>query len=1141
MSQNRLRSVSLWLSLLCWAIACSSNSKTEIVPEDDLVQEEPFTLTGRIAIPFAIAGANVELVSLTQVGQQEAGVTLASATTDQDGLFQLEVPPEVESGSVLRVTATGLSAKAMLPGAEVALGADCVLEAVLVWDQAQETNLVVEFWSTLASALVDGVERAQPLARDDVSAWQQRVHQANKAMAEHLTGNSTLDLPWLEPMDPSRSDFSWPSSAASLTLANLALWRLGSGSAEGQQATGVLGLVKLLRQDLSDGLFDGMGYAQEGATKPGALNGLSAQTTRHDLAEALHAALTAPGFPLDVPPALDVVPFGARDGLYALWSLDDGALYPVEPAGVLFDPFLPEVWFSVAPEADGSEACKGFTVEVQAKDNDRIASLVLESPTWEGVSANVETDDQAGTAKATVQLDPLTALALAEASVTIRFRTADPSANEAMVERTLPLHQAAPELEQLNPTDENCLGVWPDTFKVEASDDKGIAKVEVVTDQALYPCTAQGDDVWECERVGEAPVVRATDECGITSEVTIAFCVDGEAPVITYELATPMCGPDYNSALVTVTDNMGVAKVTVTTGGIANDITDFNQPFQVFFDLAGADPAVVTVEARDIWNRTSTLEIQCPLDVVPPLVWPEEGGIVVRPESASVSLEINVADALSDVVEVAVDGDGGSWAVAQSGDMWLITGIKDGGFVNGDLFTLEVVARDYYGNSCLPVSLWVVIDGAAPTLEMGVTSFYDEAGVTPTLDPTGQEAVYDLSAAPTVALTPVTCNPDCPAFTKLPSRLSEAGLSDPVEANLPVFQFVVTEPCLPQGSGDQHVAIKAHFYRDEVLLNTADLGQKGCGTNGFEIPLSIEKFSTQAPEDFEFVEANIPNRLVVETVDQVGNLQTLELGFAMAVPPLSPFISVDVPEEYTTEWVGGSIDPEAPLLHEIAAQGRILNRQRLYNPYPIPLHVKVTGVPQEKVVIQKATIYSNPMEKLGFQCVLNTYCRYWNEEHPAGECLLIVEFPVEDLFRRTNLPTVAFWETPGSSVPMGEEYMELPPFSEAWMTFRNDYATEGFALEAPVPITVDTGVAKPGYLAKSYVASAECRKQDNSASVSYDLPTVLSMYASTTASGTKLYWTAALSGEEVTMDKTTGVGWNYLYWPAFPMHQTPYK
>lgn len=1130
------------LFLLMGSAACGGSGTTngESPDQQDEASDAGIKLFGRVAVPFAVAGAEVQAYLLAHPDFEPDGAVLASATTASDGLFEMAIPASLPPGAVIHLVAGGLGAKVALPSGPLSAGSDTAFEAAFIWEGELTGNVTVDLWSTLAVCRIVGVAHLNPMSGKDVKRWQELVLESNQWMGEHLLRPNPVRIPWQEPGDLNRDELVWPSPASALALANLGLWRMGQGDSPSNDISDLRGAMDALRVDLSDGVLDGRGMLNPSDEGASALPDLTADYTRHDLARAIHAALQQPGFPLAEPPSLDLARLGVKGEFYEDLSLDTSPLYPEEQAGRLFDPFPPAFEFSVAPSGDGPELCKGFTVEVQASDNNRIEAITLQYPDWPELTLQVTLDEEAGTGKATVQIDPMKALLAQEATLLLRFVTSDPAGNEVMIERTLPLHQSVPSLSQSSPTDDVCLGAWPETFTVRATDDKGIARVEVQHEGGVYPCTPTTDDLWQCPRKGEEPVVTATDECGLSAELVGSFCVDGEPPVITYQLATPMCGPAAHSATVSVTDNMGVQKVEVTAGGVTTPVEAFDQPFEVFFPLDGSDPAEVSITAWDIWNRTSTEVLTCPLDIQAPLMWAKEGALILRAESEQVSFLIAAKDALSVVTDVAVTADDGTWQVAASGEDWLVTGTVEGGFKDSMVISLAVTATDEYGNSTLPYPMTVIVDGIAPALGQVDSTFKDEAGVIPSVDTGTLEVSYDISGAPPIQWGEAQCAEGCPSFTKLPTLLSEEGTEDLAERNLPHFRFEVTEPCGPGLAAGGKMVVAANYYRDDTLLLSTELEEVPCGYSQFVVPLSLERFSQLPMESFEFASDNLPNLLVVQVQDEVGHLSEMEVSFTMQVAPLAPLLNADVPTQLDSEWVGGCVDPDDPQLHLVADEGRILTRHKLVNPYPIPLEVRVTGAPNEKVTVMKLMFYNNPKTTALFQCVPNSNCKYWLPETPEGQCQAPIDFATADLYKVASLPTRTFWQAPEALVASaGEEFFVLAPFSEVWLETRNEYA--GFTLDAPVSLAVDVGVEEPAYVVAPAGSSAECLATSGQNSIHYDLPTVLSWFSSQQVTSTKLVWESALLGQEVKVENTKSVSWMYFYLPPFEMHEVPWK
>ena len=290
---------------------------------------------------------------------------------------------------------------------------------------------------------------------------------------------------------------------------------------------------------------------------------------------------------------------------------------------------------------------------------------------------------------------------------------AGPRSNEASA---TPTDTANPTLSITSPADGSNLVSPSVTVFGTASDDIGVAKVELSMDAANW-VLATGTTSWSgTVTLVEGPntiYARATDTSGNTATASIAVTVDTVSPTIS--ITSPADGSAFASPSVTVSgtssDDVGVAKVELSTDAANWVLATGTTSWFFILNLMEGDHTIFA-RATDTFGNTATVSIAVTVDATPPtlsIVSPATGAFVA---TNAVEATWSAADPTSGIDHFEVSLDGGTPVnLPASATSHTFTGVADGAH------TVDVLAVDLAGNTRL-ATVSFTVDATPPMLSV---------------------------------------------------------------------------------------------------------------------------------------------------------------------------------------------------------------------------------------------------------------------------------------------------------------------------------------------------------------------------------------------------------------------------------------
>jgi hypothetical protein len=852
---------------------------------------------GRVSMGTPVAGATVRALINAEDG---SWVEVSTGLTDAAGVFEVMVPGD-RVHRPLRLIAEGPAAQytEAADGATATLGASGRLMVDLESAATREGTVVqLSAWTTLAGCAADAYAKGHQV--DGVIGWTEAMLLARRRVRDHLAGAQELDLAAAAPSDLSMGPWPYPNPSTTLGLAATGLSALVRfGEEPGTSAA----LVGLLCRDLSDGLFDGLESVDGGPeplTAPPGYPHLDPDTTRYALAAATHAFL---GTPRDAS-GLATEELAVTGGYYETISFDDGPLYPPAPAPTRFDPLPPALAFTTDSPPEDAPVGGPFTLTVTGDDPWGTVLVRFEETEPGGLLA----PDAAGTPDVRA-LEVIPEELGIQGSLRFIFSGTDPQGNTAEISRRLLVDTVEPTATVVAPDPETCHETWTTPVVLAVTDEgSGVFAVEA---EDGSPCALSKGDEWACPppaQGAESATYLAADAAGNITAVTVWFCPDLEAPLVTFGAPAGLgfWGPDFPTITVTLSDPAGVSDWTVKDGAdvIVPLAADAATPNSVLLTLAlpdEGDALAWSVEATDGHGNQGTTALALVHDTVPPeyaTTTPE----IPLGSAWKVSFRVGVTDALSGVSSVTVLSDGAWTVTPEEAGVVHVEGIPELPPAGpGVMIPVELEATDLVGNVSTH-GIGVLHDDAPPIITWHTTGFVDETDCT--VAPGIDGPLYSCAGA-AVLLGPEACAPDCPPIRKLASRLSYQDPGDIATQNLPSLHLEIHD-LLPgemvDPGGQYPVTLSWSFTRDGAALAGGEALLSDLLGHDLQIPFSSEHLFGLPAGEATFAPDTYPDTVEIVASDAAGNPVTMEIPLDLDVLP--PLLHV------TT--VGGAADGAPP-------------------------------------------------------------------------------------------------------------------------------------------------------------------------------------------------------------------------------------
>ena len=576
-------------------------------------------LQGRVSLGTAVAGATVRALVNEEDGSWRE---VADAISDDGGIFVVTVPGD-RVHRPLRLVATGAAAQytEAADGATSTLGGAGRLVVDLESATTHEGTIVhLSGWTTLAGCAAEAYAAGHQI--DGVMGWTEAMLLARRRIRDHLAGAADLDLPSTAPSDLSLGPWPYPNSSTTLGLAETGLSGLVRFQ-EGPKGTSAA-LLDLLCRDLSDGLFDGLESVDGrpmALTAPPGVPALDPDTTRYALAAATHGFLGSPRDASGVAGAELAVP----GGYYETISFDDGPLYPPTASPTGFDPLPPTLAFTADSPIEDAPVSGPFVLTVTGKDPGGTVLVRFEATDPGGL---LPPDDAGAPDLRALEVDPVE-LGV-QGPLRFLFIGVDPQGNAAEISRRLLVDTIGPATTVIAPDPGICHETWDEAVVLEVTDaGSGVATVE--TEDGV-PCAPSKGDEWACPAPPPGAVSATyltSDAAGNVTPATVWFCLDLEAPAVTFGAPSELgfWGPAYPTITATMTDPAGISAWEVLDGGVpvvplAVDAAD---PQTLILTLAlpdDADAISWSIEGTDGQGNAGATPLTLVHDAFPPvLTW----------------------------------------------------------------------------------------------------------------------------------------------------------------------------------------------------------------------------------------------------------------------------------------------------------------------------------------------------------------------------------------------------------------------------------------------------------------------------------------------------------------------------------------
>ena len=566
------------------------------------------------------------------------GAPIGAGTTAPDGTFSLAIAPPKPGGRVV-----------------VTIGDD-VARATAVLQDGVASGIAVTGLTALSLDLA-GRYHIDGMGTDEA------LSVASARLSEHFRRPETVNVVAALPAVGGALD-----EAATLS----ALFHAGLASLAGAHGDTAEALLGKLRLDLGDGLFDGTASGDMLNTNSGYV--LAADTTRYELAQAVHEWLAAGGDAGEI----DDLALAQPSGFYADVSLDDGPLYAPKDSPHAYDPFPPVVTFDAEVPADGAFVSKTLSLSLKATDNGAIASFAFSEP--EGLAAAV------GSGAGVLQ-GILDTSKLEDGPLTVTAEAADDTGNVGTASRTFVVDNTGPKLIIAAPQEGAIVMSTSFTLKGTALDEgSGVAQVGLNLGGfgccAKVPGARGAFEIDVSVFAGPTTVgVTATDVAGNTTTTVVSYTVDAYGPDVVID--SPKGGALLGVAEVTV---MGTAidavsdvkNVTASTASGSVTGPAVEGAFALTLPLAEGENDIM-VSAKDAWDHETPEppHVVVTVDTAGPVLTvdePQEGAWLA---AGPVSVQGTATDTPAGVakVDLVVDDDapvpatldGGAWSLTLPG------------------------------------------------------------------------------------------------------------------------------------------------------------------------------------------------------------------------------------------------------------------------------------------------------------------------------------------------------------------------------------------------------------------------------------------------------------------------------------------
>jgi hypothetical protein len=453
-----------------------------------------------------------------------------------------------------------------------------------------------------------------------------------------------------------------------------------------------------------------------------------------------------------------------------------------------------------------------------------------------------------------------------------------------------------------------------------------------------------------------------------------------------------------------------------------------------------------------------------------------------------------------------------------------------------------VSAADVAGNVG-SLDVHFVVDPTPPKLGQYLTTVLDETKVTASLNQPEMTVQYADDQADEVTWSQETCASNCPQVAKLASRLSLPAGGDVSTNNLPHFLFHVTDDCFGVDDFEPALTVAFQLFHDDTLLEETTAGIMDCKGGDVTVPIAIQTFSDKEEDDFSFAPEALPNRLVVSAVDRAGNAVSEQRTFELSILPPPLFVVAPAEGEEAPDPAPGFLDPAAPKLHLMVSGGATLKRLELLNPTGVGANVALTGRPEEAVEFDHSRAF------LPHGGAWTTWCKLAGCLVDKGTQTIPCDVPpayeVNILFAEPELPTAVLYGKDPAKVdqemPEGK-FLKVPAGGSIFVDIRTTYADQSIGLDSP-PETVKP---KEGGTAQAYVLQPDpwtvaCSLGAPLKNTAYDVPDLLTAYASMPATGSKLTVEVRAPGGSLGRTLEDKAAWGlYAYALPFVLYTSPY-
>ena len=509
-------------------------------------------LEGVDAVVYAI-----DPVSGKPIEGRSGGPILAEASgASVAGALELRLADDASWDGPIQVVVTGNGVTYTDPTSEA------ILTKVSLPGSFQLSSYVQRFRSgteitvpvTLYTSLADAAVTAYALGKNPSSTSKRPLEQAmplvDDLLVKHLSRPATWDLRTTVPVDLN-GDVGGLRDVVYAALPDLALNQMARdicvsiGQQPGSSVT-AYSLLELLRKDISDGVFDGK---QEGTPLTSGRSpayGLSADTTRLDLAKALDTYV-ASGQNRTGLTRSGLQGFGVFDNI----ALDQSILYPQDESPPGFDNVPPEVSFtlsfrtadgsSVTPSAiQGAVVAGTVTVVANAKDPSGVANVRVALEDGRFLTLSSETTNTRFVGSFDVSADPDGPLRFVATAVDMLGNTGT-QVLQVRVDNTKPVLNVTAPVEGTyysGALPVNATAVDP---HVTSSATVGLSGF---VDTVAAPETLKGQVDLAAYEDGPIPVhLRACDAAKNCAEREVSVAVDTTMPTIELEEPLPKYAP----------------------------------------------------------------------------------------------------------------------------------------------------------------------------------------------------------------------------------------------------------------------------------------------------------------------------------------------------------------------------------------------------------------------------------------------------------------------------------------------------------------------------------------------------------------------------------------------------------------------